>query len=49
MFIGVDKNRENMIYSCDGFTLDADSDGIFDATEPCLDTCNFSSLLMKWN
>ncbi len=47
MFVGVDKNGKDMISSSDGLTLDADSDGIFDATKPCPDTCDFSSPLMK--
>mgnify|MGYP001219053882 CR=1 FL=1 len=47
MFVGVDKNGKDMISSSDGETLDAENGDIFDATQPCPDSCDFSSPLMK--
>jgi hypothetical protein len=46
MIVGVDKDGKDMIASNDGETLSAASGGIFDATQPCPDTCDFSSPLM---
>jgi hypothetical protein len=47
MFVGVDENGKDMISSSNGETLDDENGGIFDATTPCPDSCDFTSPLMK--